>query len=127
MALRVFYFTVIANPKAFNIMEDLTEDQALDFFSEFYFGEHHIPRPLRRYGRGWYINHDRGGMATFDYDQLTKLVIMTHDKCVRVELIPVRNGVLKIAIWKRLSSGMMHERHPTIEQAIESYRGLSNE
>lgn len=113
---------VIANPKAFNIMTDLTKDNALAFFSEFYCGEHRMPREPKPYGRGWYINHDKGGMSTFDYDQLTKLVIMAHEKCIRVELIPIRNGIMKIAIWQRLRSGMMHERHPSIEQAIESYR-----
>lgn len=104
-------------------MNELTETEATDFFSEFYGGEHHIPgyKP-KRFGPGWCVNHDRGDLATFDFNQLTRLVFMAHDKCIRVGLNAKRNNIIEIAIHKRQREGGMSERHPTLEQAIEKFR-----
>lgn len=83
-------------------MEHLTKQQATDFFAEFYDGAHHMPGyEPKEFGNGWVVRHDRGGLASYDFSQLTKLVILAHDRCVRVEIIPATNRILKIAIWKR--------------------------
>lgn len=105
-------------------MEEMTIEQATEFFSQFYGGEHHIPdwKP-KRYGYGWSVNHDRGSLATFDFNELTRLVIMAHDACIRVEVAAVRNGIIRIAIWKRVREGNISLRHPTLEHAIDSFRG----
>lgn len=95
---------------------------AIDFFSEFYYGEHHIPGKIKECGRGWSVNHDKGSLSTFDFNQLTRLVLMAHEKCIRVEVIPIRNYILQIAIHQRKREGSMIERHPTIEQAIEDFK-----
>jgi hypothetical protein len=104
-------------------MEHLTEQQATEFFSEFYFGEHHIPgyKP-KRCGFGWSVNHDRGELATFDYNQLTRLVFMAHDKCIRVGVEALRNGIIRITIWQRQREGTIDSRHPTLEQALAKFR-----
>lgn len=101
----------------------LTQQEAIDFFSEYYGGEHHIPgfKP-KPFGIGWSVNDNRGDLASFDFNQLTRLVFMAHDKCIRVSVEAVRNGLIRIAIWKREREGGMSERHPTLEQAIERYR-----
>lgn len=100
----------------------LTLEDATNFFSEFYQGEHHIPGKVKPFGDGWVVNHDRGGMSTYDFNQLTKLVLMAHDKCIRVEIIPCSPRHLKIAIWQRQREGSMSQRHPTIETAIENFK-----
>lgn len=102
--------------------DHLTSEEATAFFSEFYHGAHHIPGKVKAFGRGWAVTHDRGDLATYDYDQLTRLVIMAHDKCYRVGIMPYNFNSLKIAIWKRKRTGAMDERHPTMEDAILSYR-----
>lgn len=104
-------------------MKELTEQEAIDFFSEYYGGEHHIPgfKP-KQFGLGWCVNDNRGDIATFDFNGLTRLVLMAHDKCIRVGLQPIRNGLMTISIHKREREGSMSERHPTIEQAIEKFR-----
>lgn len=101
----------------------LTKEEATDFFSEFYGGEHHIPGyKVDQFGFGFCVIHDRGDLATFDFTQLTKLVFMAHDKCIRVSLEGTGKGKMRIAIWKRQGrDGGISERHPTIEQAIESF------
>ena len=67
------------------------------------------------------MNDSRGGMASYDYTQLTTLVLMAHYKCIRVEIQPCSPCHIKIAIWKRVREGNMSRRHPTIEEAIDDY------
>lgn len=101
----------------------LTKEEATAFFAELYGGEHHIPKhTVHPFGLGWMVKHDRGDLATYDYNDLTKLVFMAHEKCIRVGISPLSKGTLEIAIWKRQREGGMSERHPTLEQAIESFR-----
>lgn len=55
--------------------------------------------------------------------RLTRLVIGAHDECIRVEISPCAFRYLKIEMWPREGrEGCISRRHPTIEQAIESYR-----
>lgn len=104
---------------------DLTIEEATAFFSKFYRGVHHIPNSgIKEHGPGWAVNHDRAPLATFDFSDLTRLVILAHDECIRVEVTAVRQNIIRIAIWKRQGrDGSISERHPTIEQAIETFRG----
>ena len=104
----------------------LTKEEATAFFSEFYYGEHHLPRSgVKDWGEGWCVHHDQGDLATFDSSDLTRLVLMGHDKCIRVSVQPHAFKTLRIAIWKRQPEGSLSKRHPTIEQAIEKYRQQS--
>jgi hypothetical protein len=98
----------------------LTEGEAIAFFSEFYRGEHHFPSKVKPFGLGWSINHF-GPLATFDADDLTRLVFMAHEKCIRVQVEGGPHG-LRIAIWRREREGCPYERHPTIDQALNSFR-----
>lgn len=100
----------------------LTEQEATEFFSELYGGQHHIPgyKP-KEWGFGYMIIHDRGDLATFDFNMLTRLVLYAHAKCIRVSVEGHTKGKLKIAIWKRQREGSISQRHPTIEQAIEMF------
>jgi hypothetical protein len=96
----------------------LSEEDAKAFFAEFYRGEHHFPGKIKPFGEGWSMSHF-GSMATFDGDELTRLVLLAHSRCVRVELSNGGPNRLRIAIWGRQREGRMYERHPTIEQALE--------
>ena len=101
----------------------LTESEARAFFSDFYRGEHHFPGKMKPYGLGWSMSHF-GPMATFDADDLTRLVLLAHARCVRVQVEQGGPNRLRIAIWKRGREGCMYERHPTIEQAIALFSGV---
>ncbi len=106
---------------------ELTEERAKAFFSEFYGGEHHLPRGGIKKG-GWAcysVKHHQADMATFDYDELTRLVLLAHDWCMRVSVSAGRTGghdVLTIRIWQREREGGIAKRHPTIEQVLEGWR-----
>lgn len=99
----------------------LAEEEAKAFFAEFYRGEHHFPGKIKPYGLGWSMSH-LGSLATFDDNDLTRLVLLAHERCVRVQVEQGGPYRLRIAIWKREREGYIYERHPTIEQAIESFR-----
>lgn len=80
-----------------------------------------------RYGRGvcFVLNCYGHGLGTFDTNRLTRLVIGAHDECIRIEVSPKAFRYLEIAMWPRNGrSGAMHERHPTIEQAVADFRGV---
>ena len=100
----------------------MSYEEAETFFSDFYLGKHHIYATIKPYGEGWCINH-AGGFSTFDFDNLTRLVFLAHEKCIRVELTQGGPRAIKIAIWKRKGrTGSIYERHPTIENALEIWR-----
>ncbi len=103
-------------------MAALSEAEAREFFSIFYRGEHHFPSKLTPYGLGWSMSHF-GSLATFDGDDLTRLVLLAHARCIRVQIEQGGPNRLRIAIWKREREGSIFERHPTIEQAIEAFQG----
>lgn len=100
----------------------MTKEQAIDFFSELYGGEHHIPgKGVKEWGSGWRVHH-YGDLSTYDYSLLTKFVLMCHDRCVRGSIIPNAFKDIKLCIWQRTREGGLSQSHPTIEQAIEKFR-----
>jgi hypothetical protein len=106
-------------------MAHLTIEEATKFYSEFYRGEHHIPgEKPKQWGLGFTVIHDRGELSSFDFNSLTKLVLMAHDQCIRVEVSPHSKKEMRISIWKRERDGSIDSRHPTIEQAISTFRGI---
>ena len=101
---------------------ELTKEEATEFFSELYGGKHHIPRGgLHDFGCGWSVNH-YGDLSTFDFDKLTCLVFLCHYRAIRAEVMCSGPRMVKISIWKRKREGGISERHPTIEQALETWR-----
>lgn len=85
-------------------------------------GAHHVYGRPKRYGSGIEINLTAHGMSTFDSDYLTRAVLMAHDRCIRFCIEPSGPGRLKFILHKRYTrEGRMHERHPTIEDAIEAF------
>ena len=118
-------------------VERLTLEAAVAFFTEFFRGAHHIPADgtaanqkrlphapgahhVLPWGDGFHVVHD-ASYATYDFDELTRLVFLAHDRCVRVALEPCRKG-LRICIWARQRDGRFEERHPTLDDAVWTWR-----
>lgn len=63
------------------------------------------------------------GLSTYDFDTLTRLVVSSHDECVRLEICASGPRLLNLMFHPRVRE---HEhisgRHPTIEAAIERIR-----
>lgn len=84
-------------------------------------GKHRWPKvKISQYPQYWECN-PIGDLATYDSDKLTKLVIAAHEHCVRVSVGPSGPGMVKVMIHNRKGrEGRMHERHPTLDQALSS-------
>ncbi len=61
--------------------------------------------------------------STFDCDSLTRLVLLAHDRCIRVEISGCCARYLRLLLTPRDGVvGEISHRHPTIEQAISRHR-----
>lgn len=96
-------------------------NEARQFFADFFYGEHHLPSQIRRWGEGFYVfTHD--SLATTDFNELTRLVFMAHARAVRVEVASHGPKHLKIIIHKRDAEDSRGSfGHPTLEQALERH------
>lgn len=69
--------------------EGMTLDQqaCFDLLCRVFGGEHHLAN-VYGCGSGIKVNMPGDRLATFDLDYLTRLVVLAHDECVRVEVAP---------------------------------------
>jgi hypothetical protein len=87
------------------------------------FGAKHQWPTIKKHTRPehWEINCS-SGLATFDNDRLTRLVLAAHKEMVRAEITPCNFQYLKIKLHRRRNRiGAFHERHPSIEVAIRTF------
>lgn len=102
---------------------ELTKDEAREFLAIVYGGEHHIPGEIKEYGCGQSMVTQGGAdLATYDFDTLTTLVFLAHDRCIRASVTAVGRTMVRIALWKREREGPMARRHPTLAGAIAEWR-----
>jgi len=101
---------------------DKFRDRALDVIEEVFGGEHHVFH-LKWEGDGckFLVNEQ---MATYDFSDLTRLVVACHDHCVRGE---IRNGgprMLRVILSPRERTHKHPDccAHPTLEQHIAHLR-----
>ncbi len=68
------------------------------------------------------INIDKT-LATFDYSNLTELIVLCHDRMIRLEINPLNFRYLKIYFHKRKTrEGDICRKMPTIEDHIKEIR-----
>jgi hypothetical protein len=65
-------------------------------------------------------------VSTFDDDQLTALVILCHDRCVRLCIGPRNMHYITLRFTLRGRRGGINRYHPTLEAAIERVRSGNN-
>jgi hypothetical protein len=106
--------------------EWMTDDQweCVKMFASIMGGFHHVGGKFRALHAGVCINEPYGSWATFDFSDLTRIVVFAHDDMIRVEIRPSGPRMLKFCLWKRHTrDGEMHKRHPTLEDAAATIRG----
>lgn len=77
-------------------------------------GDHHLGK-VYPFGEGIKMSY-RGDLATFDSSTLTHLVILAHQRRVRVSLTSAGIAGINVCLWRRKESGSMFERHPGLEE-----------
>jgi hypothetical protein len=102
----------------------MTEDQryCYEMLCDWLCGAHHVPI-VKPFGTGIKVSVYSCRLSTYDFDQLTRLVLLAHDRCVRVELAnggPSRTGV--ILHRRHAREGCISQQHPTIEKALARHR-----
>ena len=69
-----------------------------------------------------------GSWATYDFDHLTRLVVLSHDRMIRASIQPCNFTHFKLMFHKRLTrEGSIMERMPTMEDHVAQIRGLKQE
>lgn len=105
----------------------MTDDQweCAEMLADLFYGWHHIQGEIKQSGRGIKLNTTASNWAaTYDYDGLTRAVVMGHDRMIRFEFQPSGPRMMQLHLSKRhLRDGRMHERHPTLEDAVAAIRG----
>ena len=98
--------------------------ECASFYGQLIGGWHHLMGSIKPCGTGVLFNTRNSNWATFDFDGLTRAVVLAHDEMIRMEIRPSGPGMLQFVFHKRHTrEGRMSKRHPTIEDAIEKIRG----
>ena len=89
-------------------------------------GMPHIPSSGRGLRKGdWggdYVTFTMyGGLASFDFSTLTRLVFLAHDHAIRAEVTPAMR-YLRITLSPRTREATMITGHPTLEEAVAMHR-----
>lgn len=99
-----------------------------DLLGDLYGGIYHIDDKQLRAVDWAYPHHieffTTDSFATTDFNNLTHLVFLAHDYCVRVQIDAKPHGKheLRLRFHPRQRTGTWSETHWTIEQAVASYR-----
>ena len=99
--------------------ELLLSDKVSIFVNHVFGGRHHLSK-LEDNNGSFVCVPFTPSLSTFDDDILTRIVLTAHRLCLRAEI--TNNGFRGIKIIlsnRRGREGMLHHRHPTINQAIE--------
>lgn len=86
-------------------------------------GFHHIEaRRIKAAGAHGIEYSTPQSLSTYDFNAMTHAVLMAHERAIRFEVAPSGPRLLKLYLHKRAHDGeFMHTRHPTIDQAIETF------
>jgi hypothetical protein len=98
-----------------------------DILGQAFLGIYHIEKSARKTdwtNKQYIVIAIRTNLSTVDTDILTRLVVLCHDRAIRMDISSRAFGVLELMFHRRRRSGGIMHRHPTIEQAIEAIRGL---
>lgn len=101
--------------------------EVADIIGQVFMGIYHIDREITKVdwaNPNWIEFCHYGELSTFDYCNLTSLVVLCHDRCIRLSISPASPRVLRLMFHLRTArDGEINSRHPTIEKHIEIIRG----
>lgn len=100
--------------------------ECFEMLCDLFYGAHHvfgIVRPSRKNGIVINSSNCSNHFGSFDYNNLTRAVVMAHDRMIRFSIEPSGPGMLKLSFHKRCSrDGDMAQCHPELEVAVDKIR-----
>ena len=108
------------NTKGYALMT--VEERMEAVLCDTFLGIHHCP-PIKKHEPGyWTVNAYT--LATFDFDNLTRLVLSAHHHCIRAQVSPGGPKGVKISLHARCGrDGGFSCRHPGILQHMQDLYG----
>lgn len=106
-------------------------EKVADLLGDLYFGIYHLDGgALQRVE--WENEHhisivlpwsQSARLCTYDSSDLTVLVLLCHDRCIRLELEAANTHFIRLTFYERSRDGDTYHRHPTMEEQIDRWRG----
>ena len=108
------------------VVSDFGEKVA-DFLGELFYGIYHLDdKSLWRvdWSNTRYIEMSfySGGLSTFDFDELTRLVFLAHHYCIRVSVKPCNFNYLRLVFHPRERNADLYHRHPSLDEAVANFK-----
>ena len=103
----------------------LSEDQLFcrSILSRWVGGDHHL-EPIKPHGDGILMPWSQD-LSTWDFDGLTRLVLLAHQNHVRISIRAHQPRCVAITAHRRKVAGGMSERHSGLEFLMEQIAGMS--
>ncbi len=96
------------------------QQECIDLLAKVFGGRHHLNK-IHVIGDKSIAIYYRNALSTFDGGNLTHLVILAHEKAIRVEISAYQSEVRIILSYRGKREGKIYERHPNLETAIATY------
>ena len=99
-----------------------------DFLGDVFKGLYHLPMSSLKkvdWANQYCIEYTYYGyLETVDFNLLTVLVVLAHDRMIRVQMQGIGPGYMRMTFHQRITrEGSITERYPTIEDHVEIIRG----
>lgn len=100
--------------------------EVADVLGQVWRGIYHLENQVRKVdwaNKSWISVNIYGDLSTYDFSQLTELVILCHDRMLRLEINPCNFTILRLTFHQRKNrSGTMDERMPLMEKHLSDIR-----
>jgi len=92
--------------------------RCLHLASDWLHGLHHAPDTVRPFCDDAIelVFHRGKTFATFDFDELTRLVFLAHDQCIRAEIASAGMHLAVRLFARHTREGSTSSRHPTLPE-----------
>lgn len=96
-----------------------------DLLGYLFQGIYHISREIGKVDWAnptWIAVNLRKDLATYDFDELTRLVFLAHAFCLRVSIESSSPQTIRLMFHQRQRDGSLYQRHPTLDEAVETFK-----
>lgn len=100
--------------------------EVADILGQVWRGIYHLENYVHKVdwaNKNWIEINIYGCLSTFDFSNLTELIVLCHDRMLRLEIRPCNMQLLKLEFHQRKNrSGTVNERMPLMEKHLQDIR-----